>query len=87
MGHLPLSNGIRHIFVIGDHFTKWYETIALPEQTAVTIANALVDHWISRFFCPHRLHSDRRRNFVSELFQQLMQFLEMDKTRTTLFHP
>ena len=30
MGTLPLSKGNKHILVIGDHFTKWYEAIPLP---------------------------------------------------------
>ena len=87
MVHLPLSNGNKHNLIIGDHFTKWYEAIPSPDQTAVTTANALVDHWISRFGCPHSLHSGQGRNFESKLFEQLMQLLEMDKTRTTPFHP
>ena len=49
MGPLPMSNVNKHILVIGDHFTKWYEAIPLPDQTAATTANALVDHWISPF--------------------------------------
>ena len=87
MGPLPLSNGNKHILLKGDHFTKWFEAIPLPDQTAVTTANALVDHWISRFCCPRSLHSDQGRNFESKLFEQIMQLLESDKTRTTLFHP
>ena len=87
MGPLPMSSGNKHILVIGDHFTKWYEAIPLPDQTAVTTANALVDHWISRFGCPHSLHSDQGRNFESKLFEHLMQLLDVDKTRTTPFHP
>ena len=60
----------------------------LPNQTAVTTANALVDHWISRRFdCLYSLHSDQGRNFEPKLFEQLMQLLEMDKTRTKTFHP
>ena len=72
MGPLPLSNGKKHILVIGDHFTKWFEAIPLPDQTAITTANALVDHWISRFGCPHSLHSDQGRNFESKLFEHLL---------------
>ena len=87
MGPLPLSNGNKHILVIGEHFTKWYEAIPLPDQTAITTANALVDHWISRFGCSHSLHTDQGRNFESKLFERLLQLLEMDKTRTTPFHP
>ena len=87
MGPLAMSNGNRHILVIADHFTKWYEAIPLPDQTATTTANALVDHWISRYGCPHSLHSDQGQNFESKLFEQLMQLLEMGKTRTTPFQP
>ena len=86
MGLLPMSYGNKHILVIGDHFTKWYEAIPLPDQTAITTANALVNHWISRFGYPHSLHIDQGRNFESKLFEQLMQLLELDKTRTTPFH-
>ena len=87
MRYLPLSNGNKHILVIGDHFTKWYEAIPLPDQTAITTVNALVDHWISRFGCPYSLPSDQGRNFESKFFEHLMKFFEMDKTRTTIFHP
>ena len=87
MGPLPLSNGNKHILVIGDHFTKCNEAITLPNQTAITTANALVDHWISRFGYPQSLHSDKGRNFESKLFEQLMQLLQLDKTRTTTFNP
>ena len=64
MGPLALSNGNKHILVFGDHFTKWCGAIPLPDQTAVTTANALVDHWSSRFGCPHGLHSDQSRNRI-----------------------
>ena len=87
MGPLPLPNGNKHILVVGDYFTKWYEAIPLPDQSAVTSANAIVDRWISRFGCPDSLQSDQGRNFESKPFEQLVQLLEMDKTRTTLFHP
>ena len=84
MRPLPLSNGDKHIFVTGYRFTKWYEAIPLPDQTAVKSANSQVDHWISRFGCLHSLHSDQGRNFESKQSRQL---LEADKTRATSFHP
>ena len=52
----------------------------------VTAANALADRWISLFGCPHSFPCDQGRNFESKLFEQLMQLLEMDKTRTLHFH-
>ena len=63
MENLPMSNGNKHILVIGGRFKNWYEALPTPDQTAVTTANALVDPWISRFGGPHSLHSDHGRNF------------------------
>ena len=87
MGPLPLSNGNQHILLIGDHFTEWYEAVPLPDQTASTTANALLQHWICRFGCPYSIHSDQGRNFESKIFKLLMQSLEIEKTRTTAFRP
>ena len=87
LGPLPVSNGNRYILLIGDHFTKWYEAIPLPNWTAATTADALLEHWICRFGCPDSLHSDRGTNFESELFTILLKKLEINKTRTTAFHP
>lgn len=49
--------------MVGDYFSKWIETYPLPNQEAVTVASALVDHWISRFGVPLKFHSDQVRNF------------------------
>ena len=57
MGPLPESNGHKVILLIGDHFTKWYEAVPLPDQRASTTATALIEHWISRFGCPHSIHT------------------------------
>ena len=73
--------------MIGDHFTKWYEAIPLPDQQASTTANALLEHWICRFGCPNSIHTDQGRNFESALFQRLSTLLEINKTRNTSFHP
>ena len=87
LGPLPTSNGCRYIFLIGEHFTKWYEAIPLPDQTAATTSDDLLERWICRFGCPYSNHTDRGSNFESQLFANLLKKLEIDKTRTTAFHP
>ena len=73
--------------LIGDHFTKLYEAIPLPDQRAETTADALLKDWICRFGSPQSIHTDQGSNFESDLFQQLMRRLEINKTRTTSSHP
>lgn len=66
-----IEQGNRYILVVGDYFSKWIETYPLPNQEAVTVATALVHHWILRFGVPLELHSDQGSNFKSKVFAQV----------------
>ena len=88
LGPLPESNaGNKYIMIVTDYFTRWTEAFALPNQEALTIARALVDEFISRFGLPRQIHTDQGTQFESKLFQNLCELLDIDKTRTTAFHP
>ena len=68
-------------------FTKWYEAVPLPDQTAATRHYTLFERWIFRFGCQYSVHTDHGSNFESQLFGNLSRKLEIDKTRTTAYHP
>ena len=88
MGPLPLSHrGNQYIQVVTDAFTKWVEIQAIPDQTALTCAEHLVDAVISRFGCLLTLHSDQGRNYEGKLINELCKLLEIRKTRTTPRRP
>ena len=58
LGPLPESSlGNKYILVVSDYFTKWIEAYPMPNQETVTIANVLVNEFISRFGVPLLLHS------------------------------
>ena len=59
MGPLPVLEACKDILLIGDQFSKWYESIRLFNQEAQTVARTLVEMWISRFGRPVNLHSDK----------------------------
>jgi len=40
-----------------------------------------------KFGAPRQILSDRRSEFESELFSKLMKWMEIDKLRTTAYHP
>jgi hypothetical protein len=66
-GPFPESDkGNRHLLVAMDYFTKWPEVYAIPNQEASTVADALVTVFC-RFGVPRELHSDKGRNFESQL--------------------
>ncbi len=88
VGPLPeTENGNNYIVVISDYFTKWVEAHALPDQTAITVADKLVNEFICRFGTPRQIHSDQGRNFESALFAELCQLLGSEKTRTVPYRP
>ncbi|GFW72435.1 probable aminopeptidase NPEPL1 [Trichonephila clavipes] len=70
-----------------DYFTKWPEVYPIPDQEAPTVAEAVVQHWISRYGVPLQLHSDQGRNFVSAVLKGVCELLRIDKTKTTPLHP
>ncbi len=66
LGPFPFKEaGNRFVLVAMDYFTKWPEAYAVPDQSASTTAQRLVDEMFARFGVPDKLHSDQRRNFES----------------------
>ncbi|GFW93188.1 hypothetical protein TNCV_3333481 [Trichonephila clavipes] len=64
------SDGNNNILVVMDYFTKWPEAYPIPDREA-TVADVLVQHWMSRFGVPLQLHSDQGRNFDSAVCKRL----------------
>lgn len=88
MGPLPLSDkGNRYLLVIEDYFTKWTEAVPLPDQEAITVANALIESVITKFGVPRELHSDQGSNFESNVFKEMCKLLGIQKTRTSPYRP
>ena len=85
---LPITNrGNRFFCVMMDYFTKWPEAYALPNHEAETVAEALVNNFITCFGVPRELHSDQGREFESVLFQECCRLLGLKKTHTTPLRP
>ena len=69
--------GNRYILVVMDHFSKWVEIIALPDQSAKRCSATLLNEVISRFGTPLTIHSDQGRTFESLVFKELCRLLEI----------
>ena len=88
LGPLPESKeGNKFIVIIADYFTKWTEAYAVPNHQASTVAKCVVERYFNRFGTPEIIHSDQGRDFESKLFQEMCELLEIEKTRTTPWHP
>ena len=85
--HPKSSRQNQYILTIVDHFSKWAEAVPIRNHTAPTVAKALMVHVFYRYGMPDQLLTDRGTEFESELFSQLMNWLEIDKLRTTAYKP
>jgi len=85
--HPRSSVSNRFILTLVNHFSKWAEDNPLRNHTAPVVARALIVHMFSRFCAPRQLLSDRGSEFESQLFSQLMKWMEIHKLRTTVFKP
>ena len=88
VGPLPRSrSGKRYIVTVQCSFTKWAEAFPIPNQRATTCARVLVKNWVCRYGVPDSIHSEQGRNFESQVFQEMCPLLEINKTRSTSYHP
>ena len=81
------SHGNKYAVVFMDYLTKWPEVFAVPDQTAHTIAQLLVEHVISRHGVPAQLLSDRGPNFLSGLLKETCELMGIHRLNTTSYHP
>ena len=86
--HLPRTQaGNVCVLTLVDHFTKYAKAVAMPNQKATTVAEALMKWWVSVFGTPLRIHTDQGRNFESGLIRELCRVLKIHKSRTTPYYP
>jgi len=83
--HPKSTKGNQYILTMVDHFTKWAEAIPIRNHTASTIARQLMVNVFSRFGAPHQILTDRGSEFESDLFRALLDWMGIDKLRTTIF--
>ena len=63
------------------------EVYPIPNQEATTVATKLIDELFCRFSIPDCLHSDQGQQFESEIIAHVCKLLNIEKSRTTPYHP
>ena len=59
----------------------------LPDQTAISCAEVILNEFIGRFVFPLDLHLDRGTHYASDIFAELCELLEVRKTQTSARNP
>ena len=87
IGPLNESHGYYYALTIIDKFTCWCEAIFLRNIETKTIVNAFLLHWVASFGCPSIITCDRGRQFTSNLWRSLCEFLRCKPSHTCAYHP
>jgi transposase InsO family protein/predicted aspartyl protease len=77
----------KYMLVITDYFSKWVEAIAIPNQEAITVVEALIRDVISKFGVPATIFSDQGAQFTSRVMHLLCDRLHIKKIRTSPYRP
>ena len=87
-GPFPLTkDGNRYILVFTDYLTKWVDAKAIKKADAPSIAKEFIIEVVLRHGAPQQLISDRGKNFLSDLMNEIARILEIKKATTTAYHP
>ena len=78
--------GNRHLLVVVDLLTRSAEMIPLPNKSAKTVANALVNEVFCRHGIPDSILTDRGLEFDNSTMQTLATELGIDKMRISPLH-
>ena len=88
LGPFPVTRrNNRFVLVCTDHFTKWVEVFAIPNQDTENTARVILNEVIGRYGCPLSIHADKGGNNESRLFSELCELMEIRKTRTSTRNP
>ena len=87
LGPLPrTAKGNSYVLVLSDLFTKDVQCYSLPDQSALSVADCIID-LISRFGVPKELLTDQGRQFESSLIRTVCDKLGIRKLRTSPYRP
>ena len=82
------KDGMRHIFVIVDRFSKFARLIPLPPSAKTEdVIRLFREHWVRDFRLPRTIVSDRDVRFTSELWQRTADQMGSKLHMTSGNHP
>lgn len=87
LNHESYISPFKYLLTCIDRSTRWIEAVPIADISAVTIAIAFLNGWVSRFGVPYYVITDRGTQFEAELFNELSKLVGFCRLRTTSYRP
>ena len=81
------KNGNRYLQVIACMFSKFAILVAHPSKETLNAAKGIVHGWCCHYGIPEKLLTDGGKEYQSELMHAMMELLDVERLKTTIFHP
>ena len=83
----PSDDNYMYILSVQDGFSRFLQLFPLRSKTSAEVTRTIVEKFIGVFGCPTAIHSDQGKEFVSEVWQGLMQALQIRVEQGPLYNP
>ena len=85
----PLKSDTRNKWILTciDAFTKWLEVIPMTSKEADETARAFYDQWICNHGMCKQMISDKGKEFVNQVLNELCNLLKIDHHSVSALHP
>ena len=81
------EDNMKNVLVVTDYFTRYAQCYVMKNQTALTVANELVNKYFTIYGWPDKILTDRGTSFENELFHDICQMARIKKLRTGSHRP
>ena len=78
---------MKNVLVVTDHFTRYAQCYVTKNQTALTVANELVNKYFTNYGWPDKILTDRGTCFKNELFHDICEMAKIKKLQTESYRP
>ena len=78
---------VQKVLVVIDHFTRYIQAYPVDNEQTETVADMLYNKYFCTFGFPCRLMSNQAQAFVGKVIGKLCQQLQVEKVRTSPYHP
>ena len=83
-GPYPQSmSGNKYIIAFVDWFSRWLEVFAVPDKTADTVTNLLIEEIYPRYGCPLQIVTEN----VINVMRETLESLNIHHVLTSVYHP